>query len=194
MTKAAALGDEDAGGHRVIDALGPHEAEHRHQLLVHERVHCELAEVARQRGDEHLHVVRGIDACLAGQDPGRLAERLGVDDVVAAEDEVAQSLDLVGFEHLGSHPLELGDDRVVDLGVDDAGLLGGADHRGVEGLGDQDVDDGHRDVGAAVHVDGRVARPHADRRLAGAVGEGHDLRAAGRPDEVDARGDGRGDG
>ena len=47
----------------------------------------------------------------------------------------------LGGQQVGAHPLELGDHLVVDLVVDDAGLLGRADHRRVEGLGDQDVDD-----------------------------------------------------
>ena len=71
--------------------------------------------------------------------------------------------------------------------VDDAGLLGRADHRGVEGLRDQHVDDRHANVGAAVDVDGRVAGTDADARLARLVGGGDGLGPAGGPDEVDAR-------
>ena len=104
----------------------------------------------------------------------------------------ASASHLVLGEHARAHALELGDELVVDGVVDDERLLGRADHGRVEGLGDQDVHHGHRDVGAAVHVDGRVARADADAGLAGLVGRVDGLRAAGRPDEVDARRGGRG--
>ena len=65
-------------------------------------------------------------------------------------------------EQVRAHPLELGEHLVVDRVVDDAGLLGRADHRGVERLGDQDVDDRAADVGGAVEVDGGVAGADAD--------------------------------
>jgi hypothetical protein len=86
-----------------------------------------------------------------------------------------------------AHVLELGDHLLIDGLVDDDSLLGRADHRGVEGLGDEHVDHGAFDVGRAVEVDGRVARPDADAGLAGSVGELDDLGTAGRPQEVDAR-------
>ncbi len=75
----------------------------------------------------------------------------------------------------------------MDRVVDDARLLGRADHRGVEGLGDQQVDDGHRHVRAAMDVHRRVARADGDARFARGVGGGDGLRAARRPDQVHAR-------
>jgi len=75
---------------------------------------------------------------------------------------------------------------VVDRVVDDEALLGLADDRRVEGLGDEDVDSGHAHVGDRVQVDRRVARPAAHAGLAGLVGGLDRLGAAGGPDEVHA--------
>ena len=122
-----------------------------------------------------------------GELRGLLAQRRHVDLVPAAERELGESVHLVDGEHVRAHPLELGDRLVVHRVVDDAGLLGRADHRGVEGLGDQDVDHGARHVGGLVEVDRGVARPDAQTRLAGGVRQGDDLGAAGDPDEVDRR-------
>ncbi len=186
MPQATALGDQHAGINGVLQAVCLDQAEHWHQLLVNQRMGGEIAEIARQRRDEHLDLVGHLDARLAGQNGGWLTECFQVHDVVAAEHEPGQAFHLVGCEHLGAHPLELGHDSVVDLGVDDAGLLRGADHRRIKRLGDQDVDHGHAHVGAAVQVHRGVARPHADRRLSRTVGEGDDLGTTGRPDEIDA--------
>ena len=129
-----------------------------------------------------------LDAGHRGEVEAGLAERLSCDlPSVVVDASAARRLDLLARSAPRAHALELGDQLVVDRVVDDAGLLGRADHRRVEGLGDQDVDDRHRDVGAAVDVDRRVAGADADARLAGLVGGGDRLRPAGRPDEVDAR-------
>ena len=89
-------------------------------------------------------------------------------------------------EHARAHAPQLGDELVVDRVVDHERLLCRADERRVEGLGDQDVDHRHRDVGAGVQVDRGVAGPHAEAGLARLVGRRDGLRPTGGPDEVDA--------
>ena len=187
VAQAAVLGDQHRDGDPVVDAVGAHQPEHRHQLLLHQRVGGELVEVGRERGQEDLGL-RGDGEAGAGRELGcLLAERGHVHLVAAAERELGERLGLLGGEEVRAHPLELGEHLVVHLRVDDAGLLRRADHRRVEGLGDQDVDHGAGEVGAAVDVDGRVARADAQAGLAGGVGESHDPRPAGDPDEVDLR-------
>ena len=129
--------------------------------------------------------VRFVDAGALLEHAGRLPESLRI-DAVAAEREVGDAIGLLGGQQPRAHALELGDDLVVDGVVDDTGLLGRADHAAVEGLADEDVDDGHADVGGAVQVNRSVAGADADARLARLVRQLDDARAAGGPDQVDA--------
>ncbi len=74
---------------------------------------------------------------------------------------------------------------IVDFIVDDDGLFGGADGAVVEGLRGDDVHHGHVQVGGFFQIDRRVARTHAQRRLAGAVGGFDRARSAGGVDQAD---------
>ncbi len=187
VAETAVFGDEDGGVDAVLDVAGAHEAEDRHQLLLHQGVRREPVQVGRQRREQHLHRRIHRETRPGGEFGSLLAERGEVDLVAAAERELGDRLRLFVREQVRPHPLELRDGGVVDLVVDDAGLFGGADHGGVEGLRDEDVDDGAPDVGCAVQVDGSVAWTHTEGGLAGGVGESDDLLPAGDPDEVDLR-------
>lgn len=186
VPQAAVLGDQLARRDGVIDARRAHEAEHGHELLAHERVPCQLLEVAGQRRQQDLGVGVHREPAHRAQVRARLPERAHLHAPVGLEGQPCQRLDRVGIEDARAHALELRDDLVGDRLVDDQRLLGRADDGSVEGLGDQHVDDGHRDVGAAMQVDGGVARADADARLARLVGGLDGLRAARGPDEVDA--------
>ena len=74
----------------------------------------------------------------------------------------------------------------MDRLVHDRRLLRRADDRRVEGLGDEQVDDGHVHVRAAVDVEGGVAGRDAQRRLAGLVGGAHHTGPARGPGQVHA--------
>ena len=145
----------------------------------------EGVEVRRERGEQHLVLVGGLEARQAGEADARLPEHVELHLALVRERARRQRRRLRVREEPGAHPLELLDHLIVDLLVDHARLLRRADHRGVERLRDQDVDDRHPDVGAAVHVDRGVAGADAETWLAGGVRRRHRLRPAGRPDEVD---------
>ena len=145
----AVLEHDLRGAHGVLDGRRADEAEHRHELLVHERVGRERVEVGRQRREQDLVVGARGEAGEAAEGRARLAERAQLGMSVVVEGDRRQRGRLLLGEQPRAHPLELGQRRVPDGVVDDAGLLGGADQRRVEGLRDQHVDDGHRHVGAA---------------------------------------------
>ena len=179
------LGDQDRDVDGVVDTARPDHTEHRHQFLVQQRVRGEFFEVCRQRGQEHLDRRRHREPGPRGQFGRLLPQRVERDLVAAAECEADDGRGLLLGEQARAHSLELGDHRVVDLVVDDARLLGRADHRRVKGFRDQDVDDGAPHVGCLVDVDGGVAGSDAQSRLPGRIGQRDDLRPAGHPEEVD---------
>ena len=185
VAEAAVLGDRLGDRDRVLDAGRAHQPQHRHQLLGGERVRDERLEVAGQRREQHLVVDLGLEPREGAEVEARLADGLQLDGAVV-EGRGAQRRHLLLGQQPCAQPLELGQHRVPHRLVDDARLLGRADHGRVEGLGDQHVDRRHPDVGAAVDVDRRVARTDAQARLARRVGGRDRLRAAGGPDEVDA--------
>ncbi len=188
VTQASALGDQLAGADAVLLARRPHQTEHGHQLLVHQRVSAERVELRRERCEQQLHRV-GIavefDPRELGETPRRLPHGRDVGLAALGERELRQAFRLVGREQPRPHALELRHRGVVDRFVDHAGLLRRADHRRVEGLRDQDVDDRSAHVAAMVQVHRRVPRPDADARLPGLVRELHDLRPTRGPDHVD---------
>ena len=157
VAQATVFGDQHGRVHGVLEVAGADEPEHGHELLLHQRMRCQFVQVARQLRHQDLVVLADAEPGALLQDGGRLAERHQVDLARAAEGELGDPVGLVLGHQPGAHPLELGDRLVVDLVVDDRGLLGGADHAVVERLGDQDVDHHHLDVGRLVHVHGRVA-------------------------------------
>lgn len=162
-----------------------HQPEHGHQLLAHQRMLGEPVEICGQRSEQHLDRRVHGESRAGGQVGRRTAYGLEIGLLAAPEGKIGERLGLLGGDQVCAHPFEFGDGLVVDRVVDDAGLLGRADHRRVEGLGDEDVDDGGLDVGRSMQVDGRVAGPDAERGLSGRVGQSDDLLAAGHPDEVD---------
>ena len=143
-------------------------------------------EVVGQRCEQHLGAVGNREPGTPGK-LGRGLAQGGHVDVIAIKGERGELVDLLGVQHPGAEPLELGDDRVIDRGVDHARLLRRADHRAVERLRDEDVNRGASDVGAAMQVDGRIPGSHGDARFAGRLRVGDDLGATRGPDEVDAR-------
>ena len=126
----------------------------------------ERVEVGRQWREQDLVGVRCLEAGERAERGARLAQHLKLDPAVLGERFGRQRSGLILGQHAGAHPLELRDHGVEDRLVDHAGLLGGADHRGVERLRDEDVDDGHPDIGAAMQIHGRVARADAQAGLA----------------------------
>ena len=181
------LGDELAGRDPVLDARRAHDSQDGHELLLHERMGGQLGQFGRQRREQDLRVLADGEAAHRGQVGARLAQGGDLHAPVGLEGQARDRIDLGTVQHACAHALQLGHDVVVDRVVDDQGLLGRADDRGVEGLGDEDVDDGHAHVGARVQVDRRVAGADAHARLARLVGGLNRLGAAGRPDEVHAR-------
>ena len=185
VPQPAVLGHQHRRVDRGLHIGGAHQAKHRHQLLLHQWVFGQFAEIRGQRREQDLGAGRNAETRAGGQLRRLLAHGVHRHLVAAAEGELGDPGGLLRAEHPGAHPLELGDHLVIDLVVDDAGLLRGADHRRVKGFRDQDVDDRTPDVGGLVDVDRGVARPDAQRRLTGLVGQFHDLGSAGDPDEVD---------
>ena len=74
---------------------------------------------------------------------------------------------------------------VVDFIVHNHGLLGGADGSVVEGLGGDDIHHRHVQVRAFFQIDRGVARPHAQRGLAGAISCSYGTRTASGIDQAD---------
>lgn len=189
VAQVAVLGDQHGGVDRVLHRGGADDPQHRHELLLHQRVPGQLGQVGRERGEQHLRGGVDLEARRVRQLRSGAPDGLHADLLPALEGELGQGqgLDLVRGEHVRAHPDELGHHLLVDGVVHDAGLLGRADHRGVERLGDQGVHDHARQVRAAVHVDRRVARPHAQPGLPGRVRQSDDPRTPGHPEEVHVR-------
>ena len=76
----------------------------------------------------------------------------------------------IGVEEVAAAGGKLGLDRVVHLVQHDDGLLGGADHAVVKGLGMNDGVDGQQHVGGVVDDGGGVARADAQGGLAAGIG------------------------
>ncbi len=129
MAQPAVLGDQDGGVDAVLHTARAHHPEHRHQLLLHQWVGGEFAQVRRQLRQQYFHRGRHAESGPGGQFWRLLPDRIEGDLVATTKRELGHRLRLVGGEQLGPHPLELGDHLVVDLVVDDAGLLGRADDR-----------------------------------------------------------------
>ena len=158
VPQPAVLGHQHRHVDRVLHIASAHHTEHGHQLLLEKRVHRKLVDVRRQRGQQDLRRRRYAEPGAGSQLRGLLADGVHRHLLVpAAEGELGDLGGLVGAEHPGAHPLELGDHRVIDLVVDDAGLLGRADDRGVKGFRYQDVHDRAADIGGLVDVDRGVA-------------------------------------
>ena len=187
VPEAAVLGHELADGERVLDRRRAHEPEHRHQLLLQQRVQRRASSRSAGSGATSTLSRRRARCRRASPGrrrsararPGRGGRRRRRRPRRGARPPPERARARRGAR---ARPRTASVDGVVD----DARLLGGADHRRVEGLRDQQVDDRHRHVGARVQVDGRVAGADADARLAGRVGRSDRLGSAGRPDEVDA--------
>ena len=188
VAHAAVLEHDLGGAQRVIDRRRADQPEHRHQLLVHERVAPRAS--SRSDGSGASSTLSSAPAAKPAMPPSAAhdwpSEPSSGWPVARRTRPPPARTPPRSDEQPRAHPLQLGQRRVPDRVVDDARLLGRADQRRVEGLRDQHVDDGHRHVGAAVDVDRRVAGADAQARLAGRVGRGDRLRAAGGPDEVDA--------
>ncbi len=187
VAQPAVLGDEHRGVDPVPRVRRPDQPQDGHQLLPDQRVLGQRAEIGREQGEQDLGGRVDGEAGSQGELRGGLPERGGIDPVALAEGEAGQLGRLRVGEEGRPHPVELGHHLVEDRLVDDAGLLGRADHRRVEGLRDQRVHDGTGDVGGPVHVHRRVAGADAEAGLAGGVGQLDDLGTSGGPDEVDVR-------
>ena len=112
VAEAAVLGDELAGGDRVLDRRRAHEAEHRHQLLA-ARSGCAASsvEVGGQRRDEDLVASAGLEAGQRGEVDARAPERLPMRArPSSSKAHGGERVDLVRRQHAGAHALELGDD------------------------------------------------------------------------------------
>ena len=146
VAEPAVLGDQHRRpSTRVLDAVGADQPEHRHQLLLHQRVRGQRGEVVGQRREQDLgRRARRVNPARAASSGACCpsAARLTVSPPPNAKSASASTCS--GVSRCAPIRCELADHLVVHLGVDDAGLLGRADHRGVERLGDQDVDDGAR--------------------------------------------------
>ena len=75
---------------------------------------CELAEIGRQRRQQHLHVLADLEVAHRAEVDARLAEGPGVHPPVGLEGQVGERIDLGGVEELPSEALELGHQIVVD--------------------------------------------------------------------------------
>ena len=176
-----AVGDEALGlGDGLVEGLGLVHAQDRGELLVR---HLLGGVNALDLADEDLGALGHLDAGDLGDGVGALADDLGVDGAVD-DDGLADTVQLVALEEVAAAGSELGLDGVVYVGEDSHGLLGGADHAVVEGLGVDDGVDGQLDVGGGVDDDRGVAGADAQRGLAGGVGGGDHARAAGGQDDV----------
>lgn len=175
MAEAPVLGDEDRRVDGVLDVAGTHQPQDGHQFLLDEWVRGEPVEVRRQRRQQDLDGGGHGEPCAGGQLRCLLSQGREVDLVAAPEGECSECVSLLLAEQVGTHLLEFGDRLVVDRVVDDAGLFGGTDDRCVEGLRDEDVDDGAPDVGRVVQVDGGVAGSDTECGFSGRVRQGHDL-------------------
>ena len=182
MTEAAAF-DELLGHQRAFfEVLGAVEGQNGRELLVREGLfgaHRDFLGLA----DEHLGFLRHGEAGHLGNLPRRLADDLGV-EVAIDEDHIGDFLALGRAEDVSAASEELLLDGLIHAVDHDDGLLRGADHAVVKGLGHQDRGDGHLVVSRFVDERRGVARAHAQGRLARRVGRLHHARTAGGEDEV----------
>ena len=136
-------------------------------------------------GNEDLGLGRDLDAGELG-DLGRGHAGDAVIESAVLEHGGTQLLGLLaGLDEVAAAVLELGLDLVVDRVESRDGLLGGADHAVVEGLGVDDRVDGELDVGRLVDHDGGVAGADAEGGLAGGVSGLDHAGTAGGEDDVD---------
>ena len=178
-------------GDPVLGVLGPEHGQHRAQLLPGQRlVPADRTDLDQQDRGVLRHREPG-----PGGDPARLTGRRSSAFSAAppqfspwavdTEQQLLQGGLLLGVAAVGVQPGELGHGRLVDLGVEDDGLLGGADHPVVEGLRQHQVVDRPRQVRGLLHVRGHVAGAHAEGGLAAGVGGPHHRVAAGGQDGGD---------
>ena len=131
----AAVRHEALGlGDGLVERLGLVHAQDRRELLVG---HLLGGLHARDLADEDLGLLGHVDASHLGDGVSALAHDLGVDRAVD-DDGLADLVELGALEEVAAASLELGLDGVVNVLEHRDGLLGGADHAVVEGLG---VDD-----------------------------------------------------
>ena len=86
VAEATVLGHQLAGGDRVLDRRRAHHAEHRHQLLLEERMGGERVEVGRQRREQDLVRVGRLEPGEGAEVDARLTEHLHLDAPSSAND------------------------------------------------------------------------------------------------------------
>ena len=130
----------------------------------------------------------GFDAQTdhAGDIGGLLSDRHGTHGAGLRIDyRPPQQLRLPRVADVRAELREFPDDGVINLVIDDHRLFGGANGSVVEGLGGDDVHHGHVQLRRLLQVDRRVARSHAQGRLARTVGRLDRARSARGVDQLD---------
>ena len=141
---------------------------------------------ALNRRDQQLGVRLDRQTDHAGDIGGLLADRHGLHESGFGIDHRApQQLRFFLVADVRAQVRKFLQRDVIDLVVDHHRLLGGADGSVVERLGGDDVHHGHVQVRGFFQVDRRIARPHTQGRLAGAVRGFDHARSAGGIDQAD---------
>ena len=133
--------------------------------------------------DQDLAPLRYRDSGQRRDGRRRLSDDLCVQRAVD-QDRFADLVQLVSFQEVAASCRELAPHGVIDLRMDDHGLLRGTDHAVVEGLGVNDGVDGQQNIRRLVDDRRRVSRADTQRRSAGGIGRVDHVRAAGGENDV----------
>ena len=133
--------------------------------------------------DQDLCSLRNLHTGKLGDGVGGLADNLGVQRAVN-ENGIADLIGFFGVQNIAAAICELGLGGFVDAVQQDDGLLGGADHAVVEGLGMDDGVDCQLQISGIVDDGGSVAGADADGGLTGGIRCLHHTGAAGGQDDV----------
>ena len=162
----AAVGNEALGfAECVLNVRCLVHGKHGGELLVGEL----LGELdALDFADEYLRALRNGYSRKLCDSESRLTDYLGVECAVY-KNGLSDFLGLLGVEEVASASRKLRLDCVVDILMNYNGLLRGADHAVIEGLGVDYRVDREDDIRRLVDYSGRVACADADCGLAGGI-------------------------
>ena len=183
MSKPAGVVHVHANFERLIDGLSAVDREHRKQFLDRQGM---FATHTLNRRDQEFGVRLHGKTDHAGDIGGFLADchRLhesgfGVDHRARQQRRLFLVADVrAQLREFPQHP-------IINLIIDHHRLLRSANRSIVEGLGGDDVYDGHIQIGRPFQIDRRIARAHAKGWLAGAIGGLNGARSTGGINQAD---------
>ncbi len=164
----------------IINVLGTVHGQHGGQLLVGEffaQIH------AGDLADQNLGILRHIHTSQLGDGCCFLTDDLGIQCTVD-QNGLANLIQLVLLQKVTAPGSKFLLYLVVHLIQHNGGLLRGADHAVIEGLGMNDAVDSQQHIGAFVNDGGRIASTHTYGRLAGGISSLHHAGATCCQDNI----------